>query len=132
MPDSIKLSVKLPVKQREIYEAWLDAQKHSDFTGSPATIERKVGAEFTAGDGYITGKNLELYRFYKIVQSWRTTDFPEDAEDSRVEILIDSIPEGTKVTIVHTNLPEGDGKKYRKGWKDHYFTPMKEYFSKED
>lgn len=132
MSDSIKLSVKLPVKPRDIYEAWLDAEKHTAFTGSPAKIERKVGSEFTAWDGYITGKNLELYRFYKIVQTWRTTDFPEDAEDSRVEILIDPINEGSKVTIVHSNIPEGDGKKYRKGWKDTYFTPMKEYFSNKE
>jgi len=60
MSESIKTSVKLPAKQREIYEAWLDSEKHSAFTGSPAKIERKVGSEFSAWDGYIKGKNLEL------------------------------------------------------------------------
>jgi activator of HSP90 ATPase len=132
MSDAIKLSVKLPAKPREVYEAWLNSEKHTAFTGSPAKIERLVDSEFTAWDGYISGKNLGLYRFNRIIQSWRSTDFPEAAEDSRVEILIDPIKEGTKVTIVHTNIPEGDGKKYRKGWKDHYFTPMKAYFSTED
>ncbi|RMD48209.1 MAG: hypothetical protein D6830_07305 [Ignavibacteria bacterium] len=129
MPESIKTSVKLPAKQREIYEAWLDSEKHSAFTGSPAKIERKVGSEFTAWDGYISGKIEAMYRFYKIIMTWRTTDFPEDAEDSRIEVLLDPIPEGTKVTIVHENIPDGDSKKYRKGWKDYYFNPMKEYFA---
>ncbi len=129
MSESIKTSVKLPAKPREIYEAWLDSEKHSAFTGSPAKIERKVGSEFSAWDGYITGKNLELYRFNRIVQSWRTTDFPEDAEDSIIEVIIEPIKEGTKVTIVHSNIPDGESKKYRKGWKDYYFNPMKEFFS---
>ena len=129
MPESIKTSVKLPITAREFYEAWLDSEKHTAFTGSPAKIERMVGSEFTAWDGYITGKNIALYRFSKIVQSWRTADFPEGAEDSQIEVLIESIGEGVKVTVVHTGIPDGEGKKYRKEWKDRYFKPMKEYFS---
>ncbi len=131
MGDTIKLSIKLPVSPRELYESWLDAEKHTAFTGSKADIERKVGSKFTAGDGYITGENLKLFRFNRIIQSWRTTDFPEDADDSTVTIELEKIKEGTKLTIVHENLPDGEGKKYRQDWREHYFKPMKDYFSKD-
>jgi len=130
MSESIKVSVKLPVKPREIYEAWLDSNKHSAFTGKSVIIERKVGSNFSVDDGEITGENLKLYRFNKIVQKWRSSDFPADAEDSIVTILLDEIPEGTKLTIQHDNLPDGDSAKYRKNWRDYYFKPMKEYFSR--
>ncbi len=131
MGETIRLSVKLPVSPRVIYEAWLDSEKHSSFTGAKADIQRKVGSKFTAGDGYISGENLKLYRFNKIVQTWRTTDFPTEAEDSLVTIELEEIKEGTKLTILHENIPDGDGKKYRQGWRDNYFKPMKEYFSEE-
>ncbi len=130
MSDSIKLSVTLSATPRVVYEAWLDSEKHSEFTGSKAEIQRKVGTNFTAEDGYIQGMNLTLYRFKKIIQTWRTTDFPEGSEDSNLEVNLDLVKNGTKLTIIHTNLPEGDGLKYRKTWRENYFTPMKEYFKK--
>ncbi len=128
MSDSIKLSITLPVKPKKIYEAWLNSEKHSALSGGSAKIERKVGSNYSAWDGYITGQNILLHLNKRIVQSWRTTEFPEDSPDSQIEILLDNYKEGTKFTILHSNLPEGDGKKYRKGWKEHYFTPMKSYF----
>ncbi len=131
MPESIKVSVKLPVKPRKIYEAWLNSSEHSAFTGKTVKIERKVGSAFSIDEGEITGENLKLYRFNKIIQSWRSSDFPDDAEDSIVTILLDEIPEGTRLTIQHDNLPDGDAIKYRKNWREFYFKPMKEYFSEE-
>jgi activator of HSP90 ATPase len=68
-----------------IYDALLDPRKHSEFTGSPATTSARVGATFTAWDGYITGKNLELVKGRKIVQEWKTTEWPDGYPVSRLE-----------------------------------------------
>jgi len=129
MGDNIKLSVTLPTSPSRIYKAWLDKKEHSAFTKSEANIERKVGSRFTSGDGYIEGEIKQMVLSKKIIMSWRTTDFPEGAEDSLLEVNLEGNNESTKIIIVHENLPEGDGKKYRKGWKDNYFSPMKEYFN---
>jgi hypothetical protein len=32
------------------------------------------------------------------------------------------------VTLVHTDLPPGQGVQYEAGWKDNYFEPMQAYF----
>lgn len=129
MGDNIKLSVTLPTNPSKIYKAWLDSSEHSAFTNSKTHIKRKVGSKFTAGDGYIEGEIKQMVLSKKIVMSWRTTDFPEDSEDSMLEVNLEENNDSTKVILIHENLPEGDGKKYRKGWKDHYFAPMKEYFA---
>jgi len=129
MTDSIKLSATIPADAKTLYSAWLDSEKHSAFTNSEVKIERKVGSSFTAGDGYISGTNELLHMNKRIVQKWRSTDFPEESEDSLVEITFEKVEKGTKVIINHTNLPEGTGKDYRKAWKDNYFKPMKEYFA---
>jgi activator of HSP90 ATPase len=44
--------------------------------------------------------------------------------------MLDENPNGTKITLTHTNLPEGQGESYKQGWDDFYFTPMRAYFSK--
>jgi activator of HSP90 ATPase len=128
MPDNIKLSVTLPVQPNVIYNAWFDKDAHSAFTNSNADIQKKVGYNFTSVDGYIRGEIKQMVLSKKITMSYRTSDFPEDAEDATLTVNFEKLPEATKVIFVHENLPEGDGKKYRKNWKDNYLNPMKEYF----
>lgn len=132
MSDSIKLSLTLPVEPKILYNAWLNSNEHSAFTNSKANIEKKVGSTFTAHDGYISGKNELLHMNKRIVQSWRTTDFDEETVDSTLDISFQKVEKGTKIILAHSNLPEDTGKNYRKGWRDHYFKPMKEYFVEEN
>lgn len=125
----INISVTLPVKAIDLYNAWLDSKKHSAFTGGKAKISGKIGASFSAWDEYITGKTLELVEGEFIKQSWRTVEFPEGAEDSILELKFEEKDGKTKLHLTHYNLQRGDAEKYEEGWKDHYFKPMKTYFS---
>jgi len=130
MSDSLEMSDTIPATPEEIYEAWLDSKKHSAMTGSKAVIDPEVGGKFTAWEEYISGTNVELEPNHRILQKWRTTDFSDDLPDSDLEILLDEIPGGTKVTIVQSSLPEDQVDAYKAGWKDFYFEPMKAHFKK--
>jgi activator of HSP90 ATPase len=112
-----------------IYAAWLDGRSHTNMTGGEATGEPTVGTEFTAWDGYISGKNLELEPAKRILQSWRTSQFTDGDEDSLIEvILLAHGDESTSVTLKHTNVPDDQAAGYQSGWVDHYFEPMQAYF----
>jgi activator of HSP90 ATPase len=130
MMESFTISTTFSVAPEEIYVAWLSSEGHSAMTGSRAEVEEGTGGAFKAWDGYIWGMTLELEAPRRIVQAWRTSEFPEDSPDSRVEILLEKVPGGTKITLVHTDIPDGQGDGYKQGWEDFYFTPMREYFSK--
>jgi activator of HSP90 ATPase len=127
--DSFTISAIIPASAEKIYEAWLSSEGHSLMTGSQAEVQAGIGGAFKAWDGYIWGKTLELDPHRRIVQAWRTSEFPEDSPDSHVEILLEEIAEGTKITLVHTNIPVGQAESYKEGWDDFYFTPMRAYFS---
>ena len=124
------MSAVIPATVSEIYTAWMNSEGHSAMTGSPANVDGNVGGEFTAWDGYIFGSTLELEPDRRIVQAWRTSEFPDDAPDSHVEILFEEVAEGTKVTLTHSDMPEDQVHSYRQGWEDFYFKPMKEYFGR--
>jgi activator of HSP90 ATPase len=128
--DSFTLSANIPATPEQIYEAWLSSEGHSQMTGSPAEVQGRSGGSFKAWDGYIWGKTLELESYHRIVQAWRTSEFPEESPDSRVEILFEGSNGETKITLIHTDIPEGQGESYKQGWEDFYFTPMRAYFSK--
>jgi activator of HSP90 ATPase len=129
MSEQIHLTVTFSASARQVYEAWLDSAAHAQFTGSPAEIDPKLGGKFTAWDNYISGQNLELEPNSRILQSWRTTEFPKDAQNSLLEVLLEENGKNTQLTLIHTQIPDGQADQYAKGWRDYYFTPMAEYFS---
>ena len=128
--ESIKVSARFPVSPERLYRAWLDSSEHGRFTGGGADIEPVVGGRFMSWDDYITGMLLQLDHARRVVMTWRTTEFPDDAPDSRLEVLFEPEGEGTRLTLVHTDIPTGDGDKYEDGWIDYYFEPMQRYFRK--
>lgn len=128
--ESFEVTTFFPgVTAEHLYQAWLDSAEHTAFTGSPAQVEPIAGGRFTAWDGYISGKTLELQPFRLIVQAWRTTEFPAQAPDSRLEAWLEEKEGGVQMRLVHSEIPEGQADDYRLGWEEHYFIPMREYFS---
>jgi activator of HSP90 ATPase len=127
MPYSFEVSDVIPASPEEIYHAWLDSYEHSQMTGSPAQVMPQEGAEFTAWDGYISGKNVELVPPNRICQAWRTSEFADSDPDSLLEVIMEPTDGGTRVTIRHSNLPS-DSEQYVQGWVDYYFAPMKVFF----
>lgn len=131
MPDSLRLSTFLPATPRRVYQAWLSSQAHSAFTGAEAEVEARVGGRHRAWEGYITGRILDLEANRRIVMTWRTTEFPSGSPDSRVEVLLDPEKSGTRLILLHSEIPPGDGPKYEEGWRENYFDPMRAYFRKQ-
>jgi uncharacterized protein YndB with AHSA1/START domain len=118
-----------PVPPDELYQAWLDGERHGAFTGGAASVEAQIGGRHTAWDGYIEGEVLELEEGRRIVQSWRSLDFPVDAPHSRLELVLEpTVDGGTEVVLTHSEIPEGQGADYEEGWVEHYFKPMQRYF----
>lgn len=118
----------LNASAKDVYDAWMNSESHSEMTGGEAEISEAVGASFSAWDGYIEGQNLELEANKRIVQTWRTTEFEESDEDSQIEILLEETDGQTNLTLIHTKLSE-KGEQYINGWKEHYFAPMQDYFA---
>jgi len=128
MQNDFTLTVTIHAKAETIYTAWLSSVGHSALTGSPAKIDGTVDGDFAAWDGYIQGMFLELEENKRILQAWRTAEFPSEAEDSIVEILLEESHGKTKLTLNHSNIPEGQADSYKTGWEDFYFKPMRKYF----
>jgi activator of HSP90 ATPase len=129
MSRTIQQSEVFKASPHVVYEALMDSATHAAFSGSAASISREVGGEFSAYNGFITGKNLELIPDRKIVQAWRAVDWPE-GYFSTVTFLFIPIPEGTQLDFIHTGLPEGEEPAFEEGWIDNYWEPMKEYLEK--
>ena len=129
MPYNFTLTTLIPASPQEIYEAWLDTVTHSEMTGVEALMSDEIGAEVSAHDGYITGRNLELVPGERIVQSWRTADFADEHGDSVIAVTLEDADGGALLTLLHSNVPDEQTSYERGGWQEYYFEPMKRYFS---
>jgi uncharacterized protein YndB with AHSA1/START domain len=128
--EALRVTSTIPVAPTTLYFAWIDSTHHSSMTGMTAKLEPEVGAKYSASNGYVTGKLVILDLGRRIVMSWRTTDFPRDAADSRVEVHFETLGLSTRILILHTEIPEGQSEKYKALWNEKYIAPMRSYFSK--
>lgn len=129
---TIRQTVSIKASPKEIYEALVDEKKHAKLTESETRIERKVGGEFSAYDGYNTGKILELIPDEKIVIALRhdENDWPEDYF-STVTFEMKDGKEGTRLVFTQTGLPIQHAGHINDGWKEHYWKPMKVMMAKQ-
>ncbi|MBX7113290.1 MAG: SRPBCC domain-containing protein [Myxococcaceae bacterium] len=126
MSENIEVSRIIAARPNRIFEAWLSGDEHGKMIGSSATVD--ADGSFSAWDGYISGSTLVREPYRRILQAWRTTEFPPGAPDSQLEVLLEDVSGGTKVTLKHTLIPDGQGRSYAQGWNEHYFDPMLRYF----
>lgn len=127
---TIEQSEFISAPPARVYAALVDAAEHAAFTGAAATSEAKVGGAFSAWDGYITGRHLELVPGRNIVQEWQTTEWPDGAPPSRLEFALAAEGKGTRVRLIHSAVPAEQAADYAQGWIDFYWTPLKAYFAK--
>ena len=120
-------TVELPGPPEAVYAAYVNADLHAAFTGAPAALEAVVGGLMSAWDGYITGTFERLDAGRRIVQTWRTLEWPDGFEASRLELSLSPAEGGTRVTMVHAGVPTEQAVRYDEGWRDHYWEPLRRW-----
>ena len=113
----------------ELYELYMNAKKHSATTGTVTKISEKEGAKYSAGDDYITGKNLVLMKNKMIVQTWKAADWDEDEQDSIFMLTFEQQGKNAVLNMVHANIPDKHADSIKKGWTTYYWNPWKAYLA---
>ena len=130
MSAPIRQSIILKASPAVLFDAFLDSKKHSQITGAPATVSRRPGGRFTAFGGALSGHNLLLVPGRMIVQAWRSTQFKAGDPDSILVLTFNKVVGGTRIDLVHVNVPAHDHKGVSKGWPKYYWAPWKSHLAK--
>jgi uncharacterized protein YndB with AHSA1/START domain len=85
-----------------------------------ARVGGRYRVRFRTRDGIeheSSGSYLELTRPERVVMSWRWSGGAEDPGESRVEIMLRAIPEGTELTFTHSRLHDEESRlSHEEGW----------------
>ena len=125
----LKQGAMIKASPEDVYGAFMDAKKHSVFTGAKAVIDPKVGGKFSVWDGYASGVTKELVPGKKIVQTWRASDWPE-GHHSTITLTLAKTSTGTKLSFVQKGIPAESFDDIKQGWIDYYWKPMKKMLEK--
>lgn len=129
MAKTIRQSVTIKASPRAVYEALMDSRRHAAFSGDAARISRKPGGSFMAYGGYITGYNLDLVPGRRILQLWRSRNWPKHYY-STVTFALEKTKGATRLTFTQAGVPDNDYKDKKQGWITHYWTPLKAMLEK--
>jgi activator of HSP90 ATPase len=89
-----------------------------------AKIAAKAGGEFSMFGGQITGRHIELVPGKRVVQAWRSKDWPE-GQYSIVRFELTAADNGTKLTFDQSGHPAEAKEHLETGWGKMYWEPMK-------
>ena len=126
----IRQSVSFSVSPKKLFSIYTDSKKHSAATGAKAIVSGRAGAQFTAFGGMITGQNLMVVPGRMIVQRWRSKHFHKTDPDSILILKFSGAGKGSRIDLVHVNVPDQDLDGVKKGWPTHYWKPWKAYLQK--
>ena len=114
---------------KKLYGIYMDSKKHAAAIGSTAAVQNKIGGSFSAF-GMLKGKFLALVKDKMIVQTWRSSKFHKNDEDSILVLRFEQVRGGTKIHLVHTAIPQHDYHDIKKGWPNYYWKPWRKYLLK--
>ncbi|MFP4448522.1 MAG: SRPBCC domain-containing protein [Bacteroidales bacterium] len=117
---------KIKGTPEEVFTALTNPFTIELWTGYPAQMDENEGAEFSLWDGDIEGKNLEIKKNKKIVQEWY---FGDQEEQSIVTMELYKSGSGTRVKLIHTNIPDIAYENMKTGWNEYYFGNLQRFFN---
>ena len=127
MAKTIQQSVKFSASPQRLFNIYMNSKRHGAPTTSRASVSRKVGGKFSAFDGALTGLMLAIVPNRTIVQTWRGSNWKKTDPDSILILTFSRAPGGTRVNLVHANIPDARHASIQKGWATYYWKPWRTY-----
>lgn len=106
MCKTIKQKVTFRLSPERIYRLLVDSKLHATLTGQKAVISAKVGGAFSTRAGYVTGINVDLVPGTRVVQAWRSKDFPVGIFSMATFQLSPMKDGGTNLVLTHRGVPK--------------------------
>jgi activator of HSP90 ATPase len=124
---TFKTEVIFSATADDLYTALTEPNHVAAFTGSRVEISQEAGGRFSLFDGSISGTQVELTPGKKIVQKWRSSEWP-DGHFSTVTITLADYDDGCHLSLVQQGVPASDYERTSQGWPRFFWERIKGTF----
>lgn len=120
----IHQEVTINAAPKAVFDILMSEQKFSAMTGGrKANISSDVGGAVSLFDGAISAINVELVSGTRVVQAWRSNDWPEGIY-SIVRFDLNADGDKTKLVFDQAGHPEAATEMLSGGWHQMYWDSM--------
>jgi activator of HSP90 ATPase len=125
---SIHQQTTIPADPERVYAVLADARALSALSGMSGTAGETDGEAFSAFDGNVTGRQIELRPGERVAQAWRFPRWQEGVY-SIVSFTLAPAEGGTLLTVDQHGEPEDWHDHIDANWPTFYLRPLTEHFS---
>ena len=125
MCKTIKQKLKFRLSPERVYHLLVDAKLHAALTGQKAEIDEQVGGRFSTRAGRVTGINVDLVPGKRVVQAWRTKEFPDGIFSMATFQLVRTKDGGTDLTLIHRGVPKELIPAVERDWRECYWEKIR-------
>lgn len=118
-PPDVSHTVYFPTNAHEVYLMFTDEAQLSKAIQIPCKIHACNGGKFSYGD-IVSGTTLIFLQDLKILQSWRSNDWPQNVF-STVKITLEKIEGGTELTMTQSDVPDAFLQKTDAWWSGFFW-----------
>lgn len=124
----LEVSTLIEARPETVFAILSDPGRFSDWIGGTATFEPRAESplqiRFPQFETVIEGRVLEVVEGERIAFSWGVSEGRQatlmPAGSTRVEIRLEPVEEGTRVTLAHSGLPsDEEATRHEAGWRFH-------------
>ncbi|MEO8190111.1 MAG: SRPBCC domain-containing protein [Acidobacteriota bacterium] len=116
----VEAEVEIAARPDSVFSWFSDPERFRRWMGHDSAISPAPGGEIAVGGPGgppATGRILEWVANERVVFSWTAPGVPEDA-GSRVTVLFEAVPGGTRVRLRHEGIPsEKARREHSAGWR---------------
>ena len=125
---SIQQQAMIDADPAQVYAVLANAEALSALSGMSGIAGRSAGEEFSAFDGHVVGRQIELVPGERIVQAWR---FPvwTPGTFSIVRFTLVAEGGGTRLVLDQHGEPDGWHEHVDTNWPTFYLTPLTRHFA---
>ena len=126
---SLHLYCNLNTTKEQVFNAWLNQFQQGAITQALAFIVPEVNGRVELWNGAVIGRFLQIDKYKRIVLTWRTVEFDEQAPDTHLILSFQDTRHGSRFIVQHENIPLDMLNQFRFAWEQVYFPNLRAYFS---
>jgi activator of HSP90 ATPase len=125
MCKTIKQRARFKLEPGQVYHLLTDSQRHTKLTGQKAVIGNRVGSAFSTHGGRVSGILVDLVPGRRVVQAWRSKDFPVGAFSMASFELSPTNDGGTELVLTHRGVPKALIPSVEADWRTTYWDKIR-------
>lgn len=127
---SIRQQTMIPADPAQVYAVLSDPAALSALSGMDGDAGRSEGDGFSAFDGHVVGRQVEMVFGERLVQAWRFPVWPEGTY-SIVRFTLTAEHDGTRLVLDQHGEPDDWHDHVDANWSTFYLMPLARCFADE-